>query len=216
MLKKLKDCFRADSPYRVFFLSILMTGIGYGLYKGMLDNYMADVVHISESGRGVVEFFREIPGLLLVFITAALYAFSAERIYKIGAIFMLGGMVMISVVPASMGLVTIAICVYSLGEHIQLGMKNTLSLEYAKEGMGGKALGFQNAISNVGTLVGYVVVIAAFTMLGDLRPYRTFFGIASVLIGIAMLMCFRIKGESAQTGQRRFYFRKKYTKYYML
>lgn len=47
-------------------------------------------------------------------------------------------------------LVTLAVCIYSLGEHIQLGMKNTLSLEYAKENQGGQALGYQNALYQAG------------------------------------------------------------------
>ncbi len=216
MFKKLKQVFREDSPYRLFLLTLLITGVGYGIYKGILDNYMAEVVHIEKMDRGVVEFFREIPGLLLIFITAALYTLSAERIYKIGAVIMLGGMVMISAVPATKALVTMAICLYSLGEHIQLGMKNTLSLEYAKAGQGGKALGHQNAMSNIGTVAGYGIVIAAFSLFSTEKPFRLFFSVGAVLIGIAMLLSFRIPGKSRQTGQKRFYFRKKFTKYYML
>ena len=58
MLRKLKETFRPGSPFRLFMLSLLVTGVGYGLYKGMLDNYMAEVVQIGELDRGVVEFFR--------------------------------------------------------------------------------------------------------------------------------------------------------------
>ena len=129
MLKRIKDTFRPDSCYRQFFLALLAVGIAYGLQKGVIDNYLAEIVTMTEFDRGVAEFFRELPGLLLVFILAALYTLSAEQMFKIGALIMLAGMGMLFALPADRVLVTLAICVYSLGEHIQLGMKNTLSLE---------------------------------------------------------------------------------------
>lgn len=41
-MNSVKDTFREDSKFRVFLLSLLITGLSYGLYKGMLDNYLAD------------------------------------------------------------------------------------------------------------------------------------------------------------------------------
>jgi hypothetical protein len=34
----LSDIFRPESSVRYFLLSLLMTGLSYGLYKGILDN----------------------------------------------------------------------------------------------------------------------------------------------------------------------------------
>ena len=75
-LHKIKEVFKEDSCFKVFLLSILIAGLGYGLYKGMLDNYLAEVVKMGEMDRGITEFFREIPGIMLVFILAAFYMFS--------------------------------------------------------------------------------------------------------------------------------------------
>ena len=77
-INKMKDIFKEDSKFKVFLLSILITSLGYGLYKGMLDNYLAEIVMMGEMDRGVTEFFRELPGVLLVFILAAFYMLSAE------------------------------------------------------------------------------------------------------------------------------------------
>ncbi len=216
-IRKIKETFRDGSAYRPFLISILLTSLGYGLYKGMIDNYLAEVVTMTEFDRGVAEFFRELPGLAIVFILAALYTFSAERLYKLGAVIMLIGMAMHGLVPSTRVMVTLAICVYSLGEHIQLGMKNTLSLEYAKEGKGGTALGQQNSFHQAGMLFGYIVIILAFLMPYDERVFRIFFLIAAVITGLGMLYSFRLTGSSrTDSNARRFYFRKKFTKYYML
>ena len=212
-----RDVFMENSRFKTFLLSILISGISFGLYKGMLDNFLAEIVGMGEMDRGITEFFRELPGILLIFILAAFCMLSAETLYKAGAIIMLVGMGMHAVLPATKVLATLAICMYSLGEHIQIGMKNTLTLKYAKPGYGGAALGSQNAASQIGALVGYLVIVAVFAMFTKNQPYTAFFYIAAVLAGISAVCSMRIKGRSeTDSTKRRFYFSKKYTKYYML
>ena len=215
-MNRIRETFEKGTPYRALLLSILITGLSYGLYKGMLDNYLAEVVRMGEMDRGVTEFFRELPGIALVFILAAFYMLSAETMYKIGAVIMLIGMGMHALLPASKVLATVAICVYSLGEHIQLGMKSTLSLQYAKDGRSGAAQGIQNSVNQVGTLVGYLVIVGAFSLLPS-SPYKLFFGLAAVLAAVSMVCSLKITGKSeTDKHKRRFYFHKKYRKYYML
>lgn len=216
-MDRLKAVYKEGSFFKVFLASLVVTGLGYGIYKGIIDNYMAEVVGMGEFDRGLAEFFRELPGLMLIFILAALYTFSAEKMYKLGAVIMLIGMGMLSVVSPTKLLVTLAICIYSLGEHIQLGMKNTLSLEYAKENQGGQALGFQNAVYQIGTLMGYLVIILVFAFFASEKLYRPFFLVATVIMAAGLVFAFRIKGSSeTDKSKSRFYFRKKYKKYYML
>ena len=213
----IRDIYKDGSGFQAFLLCLVITGLSYGLYKGMLDNYLAEVVKMGEMDRGVTEFFRELPGIALVFILALFYMLSAETLFKVGAVIMLIGMGMHALLPASKVLATLAICTYSLGEHIQLGMKNTLSLQYAKEGRGGAAQGVQNSISQMGTLVGYLVIVGAFSVFASSAPYKLFFGVAAVLAGVSMVCSLKITGKSeTDKHKRRFYFHKKYGKYYML
>ena len=216
-MNKMKEVFEQNSKFKTFLLSLLITGLSYGLYKGMLDNYLAEVVGMGEMDRGLMEFFRELPGVMLVFILAAFYMLSAETMYKVGAVIMLIGMGMMTILPPDKVLVTLAICMYSLGEHIQLGMKNTLSLKYAKPGRGGAALGAQSATSQIGTLVGYLVIVVVFSLFAKSQPYKIFFMVAVVLAAVSAVCTMRITGKSeTDETKRRFYFHKKYTKYYML
>ena len=213
----LKDIFLEHSAYKLFLLSVLITGLSYGLYKGMLDNFLAEVVQMGEMGRGVTEFFREMPGIALIFILAAFYMLSAETLYKVGAVIMLAGMAMHAALPPTKVLATLSIFAYSLGEHIQIGMKSTLSLQYAKSGRGGEALGIQNSANQIGTLVGYLVIVAAFSLFTASQPYTAFFTLSAVLAGVSALFSFGITGSSrTDETKRRFYFHKKYYKFYML
>ena len=217
MGKRLKELFRVDSSYKVFFAALIVAGLGYGIYKGILDNYLAEIVGMGEMDRGITEFFREIPGLLLVLILAVFYSFSAEKMYKLGAAIALAGMIMISVVPPVRGLVVLSIFIYSLGEHIQLGMENTLALNYARPGKGGEALGHQKAVYQIGTLAGYTVVIVSFALFAKHSPFRLFFMISAAILFVAFIFASRLTGSSeTDETKRRFYFRRKYSKYYML
>lgn len=218
IIPRFKETFLEGKNYKILLMSILVTGLSYGLYKGMLDNYLAEIVGLGEMERGVAEFFREIPGVVLVLILALFYMLSAETMYKAGAVFLLAGMGMMSILPPGKVLVILSITMYSLGEHIQIGMKNTLSLKYARPGHGGAALGAQNSASQIGTLVGYIAVVVAFSVLaGGEGTYKLFFAVAAVLAAISAVMSFRITGKSeTDSTKRRFYFHKKYTKYYML
>ncbi|MBQ4425112.1 MAG: MFS transporter [Lachnospiraceae bacterium] len=217
-MRKLTDAFKADSGYKMFFLSVVTFGLAFGLYKGILDNYLAEIVSMTSFDKGVSEFFREMPGLLLIFVLAALYMFSAEKIYKIGAVIMLIGMSMQTFVPAAKIWVILAMFIYSLGDHIQLGMRSTLSLEYAKDGHGGAALGLQSAVNQFGMLAGYLLIIVLFFFVdASFAVYRGIFAVSAAVIVLGLLSSLRMKGSSkTDDTKRRFYFRKKYTKYYML
>ena len=218
MIGKIRETFKPDSGYRALFTSMLTFALGFGLYKGIIDNYLAQTVHMTGFDKGVSEFFRELPGFGLVFVLALFYAFSAERIYQIGAVIALAGMLMQTFVPSTKVMVILAIFVFSLGDHIQLGMRNTLTLEYAKEGKSGVALGHQNAIHQIGTLAGYLVVIVLFSLLGnDPALFRPVFGLSAAVFLIGTASSLKMKGNSRpDPNKRRFYFHRKYYKYYML
>lgn len=209
--------FKANSRYKALFLSLLLSAIGFGLYKGVIDNYLAEVVRMGEMDRGVTEFFRELPGLVLILILALFYRFSAEKMYKMGMVIMVTGMLLQAFVSPAKFLVIMAIFIYSLGEHIQLGMKNTLSLEYSNPGRGGEALGYQSSIYQIGNLAGYIAVIVLFSLLAGRALFKPVFVAAAAFMILAMLAAFRLSGSSGtDKSKSRFYFRKKFRKYYML
>ncbi|MDO4207778.1 MAG: hypothetical protein Q4D15_09345 [Lachnospiraceae bacterium] len=216
-MKKIAAVFREGTNYKVFLLSVFIIGLGYGIHKGLLDNYLAEIVGIGEFERGLTEFFRELPGFLLIFILAIFISFSAEKLYKLGAIIILIGMGMLAIVPPVKVLVVLAVCICSLGEHIQLGMKSTLALSYSKEGKGGEALGLQSSSQQVGTLIGFIIVIIGFLVFAKTQPFKIFFMVAGIITAVGAFISFGMKGKSeTDENARHFYFRKKYTKYYML
>ena len=225
-MKKLQEVFKSESKWRTFLLAVVCMGLSYGIYKGILDNYLAEIASMSQFDKGVSEFFRELPGLLLVFFLAVFYMFSAEKIYKIGAVVMVIGMALHGVLPPTRLMLILAIFVYSFGEHLQLGMRNSLSIEYAKEGRSGEASGYINSANQLGNLAGYLIVTFAFTSVVSAvaakgapssRAFKIFFWISAVITLIGMICAFGLTSSTeTDKTKSRFYFRKKFTKFYML
>ena len=209
--------FAPGSDFRFFLLTVLITGLSLGLYKGILDNYLAEIVGMGEVGRGVTEFFRELPGALLILVLAAFYMLSAETLYKAASIIMVLGMGMHAVLPPDKVLITVAIFVYSFGEHVQMGMRSTMTLKYATPGHEGAALGAQSAVHQIGTLAGYLAIMVVCSIMIGREPYRTFYWVSTALALLCALFALRIRGKSeTDANKRRFHFHKKYHKFYML
>ncbi len=215
----MSSIFKSGSCYKAFIISLVTFGLSYGLYKAVIDNYLAEIVNMNQFDRGVSEFFRELPGFLLMFVLALLYEFSAEKIFKAGALVMLAGMTMQVLVPAQRVPVTMAIFVYSLGEHMQFGMRSTIALQYANRNKEGAALGAQNAAYQFGTLAGYILVAIIFYLFAGMNNlFRLVFTLSTLIIITGFIFSLNLRKCYSKQDRHvgRFYFRKKYTKFYML
>ena len=80
------DVCREGSGARTFFTGILMWGVGMGCFNASFHNFIVDEYHIGGFDRGVLEFMREMPGVLLVCVLAAMCRFSDWRVLRIGTI----------------------------------------------------------------------------------------------------------------------------------
>jgi predicted MFS family arabinose efflux permease len=215
--------YRPDAKFGRFLSALVLSGVAYGLYRGIQDNYLAEIVHITAFERGIVEFFREIPGLLVIFILAVLYRFSESRIFKIGICIMAAGLVGFFLSGTGKIIVVMNMVLFSFGEHIIMPVRSTISLDLAKRDQGGASLGITTAISNVGNIAGFVVVTALFfifSRLGfartDLLRFKSVFALSGVLMLGAVLTVLALRESHTKAKRRRLYFSKKFYKFYML
>jgi MFS family permease len=206
------------------YLGVLaLFGIAYGLYKGIQDNYLAEIVHITAFERGIVEFFRETPGLLVILFLAALYRFSDSRIFKIGIWCMAAGLAGLLAVGTGKVIVVMFMVIFSVGEHIIMPVRSTISLDLARQNQGGASLGITTAISNLGNILGYVIVAIlffVFTRTGferlSLVRFKSVFLLAVLLMAGAAITAMALRETALKTKRRRFYFAGKFFKFYML
>ena len=214
---------RPGSGARTFFTGILVWGIGMGCFNAVFHNFVVDEYHINGFDRGVLEFMREIPGVLLVAVLALLSRFSDWRVLRIGTIvsILAAALLMFSVSWA--GAVAL-IAFWSLGEHTVMPVRQSLSLMLAKDGKGGESLGFMTSMMNAGTVAGSLIAAAVFFFVPRLFDgiaartlYDAVFVVVIALLGASVIFSMR-KAEPGERMRRRpkFYFRRKYSKFYAL
>ncbi|MDR2343481.1 MAG: MFS transporter [Spirochaetaceae bacterium] len=219
----LKGIYRDGAKFSRFLATLALSGIAYGLYKGVLDNYLAEIVHFPPFERGIVEFFRELPGFLVVFVLAWMYRMSENRIFRIGIFVMMLGIAGLLICGNGKISVVAFIVVASFGEHIILPLRSTISLDLARKETGGLALGVSGAIAQFGNIMGYVVVALMFFVFtrlnferADTARFESVFFVSALLMAFSLLTAFAIKEGTVKVRRRRLYFAKKFRKYYML
>ena len=222
------DVYRPDTRVVRFLFVLVLSGAAFGLNRGIQDNYLAEIIHITPFERGIVEFFREIPGLLVVLILALMYRFSDSRIFKIGIAIMAGGLagkLLTASSPYFMtkSFVVLFMVLFSFGDHIIMPVMTTISLDLAKREKAGASLGINSSLGQLGRIVGLILVMALFFALGrmgytrtDITGYRIVYGLAVALMTTSALIALALRETTLKSQRRRFYFAKKFFKYYML
>ena len=232
MIKKrpafLDDIYRPKEKIGRFLWVLVLFGIAFGLKRGVQDNYLADIIHIAPFERGIVEFFRELPGLLLIFILALMYRFADSKVFKIGAAMMAAGLAGLFITASSemlliKALVVIFMVIFSAGEHIIMPVRSTIAMELAKKEKTGSSLGITTSINQLGTIVGLILVTGIFFFLErngftrlDLAGYRIVLGLATALMIAAALTAAALQETTLKAPRQRIYFAKKFTKYYIM
>jgi MFS family permease len=222
------DIYRSDAKIARFLSVLVLFGVGYGLYRGIQDNYLAEIIHITPFERGIVEFFREIPGLMVVVVLALMYRYSDSRIFKIGIAIMAGGISGLLLTSSSPFLMTkffviLFMFLFSVGEHIIMPLRSTISMDLAKREKAGASLGITSSIMQLGQIGGFILVTIIFSILAragykrtDILGFRIVFGISVALFVAAVLVVLALKETELKSQRRRFYFAKKFRKFYML
>ena len=221
MKKNIIEAFN-DPKASYFLFAILIFGVSSGVFMGVLNNYLHEVLNISKVERGLVEFPRELPGLLLILIIAALHNFSETRILRLAFFVALLGVAGIVLGGASRTIAIFMIVLWSAGEHIIMPVRQSIGLHMAKSGKEGLALGTVRGMTNIGQVFGYYLIPTVFLLLPFAPQRGTFpyFRLAFILAGIALLAGFILTSILEEKGRhvrrQRLYFRKKYSKYYIL
>lgn len=153
---------------RRLLLATLFFGAAGGVFMATLNNYLAEVHHLSAEGRGWLEFPRELPGFLIIFVTAFLLGRLSESRIAATAMALTGaGAIGLGLLAGSKAALVLWVIVWSMGDHIIFAVEGPLGLMLAKDGAEGKRLGQLGGARNLGTVLGVGAVFIVAEFLGD-------------------------------------------------
>lgn len=202
------------TPLILFAMSTLMMGLYSGLYDPSFNNYLAQVHHVNEVARGGLEFPRELPGFLVVFVFTALLFLADTRIASLSALLVGLALWGQGFLTPNMATVVIWMLIWSTGAHLYMAMSQPIALRLATEGQEGRRLGQLGSLESTGALLGMIVVYW-----GASRFHISFgvlFGIAGACALLASLGLFLIKPQPLTNVSRRLVIKKKYSLFYWL
>ncbi|MGI8858298.1 MAG: MFS transporter [Thermomicrobiales bacterium] len=197
----------------------MLFGFALNAQQNIVTNYFESVLHLQGPQFGYITAIREIPGFLLIFLTALFYRVSLQRVTA-------GALVLLAVGYALFGLShsfwTVApwMILSSMGYHTVLQTQYSLGMSLTSEAKSGSILGRMAALTQGGSLAALVIILVVFHFHpGIYRP--TFV----VLGGVALLAAVAIFGfphlhdgqERAQAAKRdRIVLKREYRYYYYL
>ena len=205
-----------------------------GLYNGVFNNFLYEILGITKSGRGWIEFPRELPGLLLFVLLALLSRFSEMRLIRLAFTVAAAGLAGLFFFGESKAAAVIMLAIYSTGEHMMMPVRQSVGLHMARSGKEGLAMGVLRSFGNAGQAAGYyiapLILIAyaavvngpggsessAAAVAADFGKYRAVFFVAFVLLIIGLVVTSFVKKEKQNVSRKRIQIERKFLRYYIL
>jgi len=197
-------------------LATLFFGAASGIFMSTLNNYLSDIHDLDAAARGWLELPRELPGFLIIGVSALLLSFMREARMAAVAMVLTGvGALALGLLARDTTLLIVFIIIWSLGDHIIFAVEGPIGLTLAKRGNEGRRLGQLGGARNVGTIFGVAGVWILAKLAGD--RYELFYGLAALCALLAGWNYMRLKvGEDTSARSRRLVFKKKYGIFYAI
>jgi MFS family permease len=161
-----------------------------------------------------MELPRELPGFLVVFISALLAFLCSRRLGAVSLMLGVVGVLLIGYTSSTYATMMLCLFIYSVGNHLFMPLSSSIGMELAHEGQTGRRLGQLNAIRNLATILGSFIVFIGFRFLGF--HFQNSFLLTAVGLGLAALIMFQMKLDNAEKPKTFLKLHKEYNLYYIL
>ena len=208
---------KTDPALRAFLAGVFFLGINSGIISSAFNNYLNDSFRMSAGQRGFLEFPRELPGFLLIFITGGLAALPVRQWAVITSLLTAVGVAGLGFLSPSYNSMLVWMLLWSTGGHLFMTVESVMGLRFAKEGGHGRRLGQISGMTNFAAIAGAGLVWLLAKTAGP-KLYQWAFLAAALASMVSAFLFARMKkgGEDAVPGGKRFVFRWKYKWFYLL
>jgi MFS family permease len=198
----------------LFAAAALVLGMAFSMVDATFNNFLNGKFALTGFQRSFLEFPRELPGFLVVFVSAVLWFLCSRRLSVVAMILGAAGALMIGFASSSYGTMILWLFIYSLGNHLFMPLASTIGMELAREGQDGRRLGQINSIRNFSVILGSFSVALGFKYLRV--TFQHTFAISAVLLCIAALLLFMMKPEPITERRGFLQLHREYRLFYIL
>jgi predicted MFS family arabinose efflux permease len=188
--------------------------MAYSMVDSIFNNFINERFSLSGFERSFLEFPRELPGFLVVFVSALLWFLCSRRLGGAALILGVAGALLIGFASTSYAIMVVWLFIYSMGQHLFMPIASTIGMELAREGQTGRRLGQFNAIRNLAMILGSFAVFIGFRFLG--LNYQLTFALAAVAFAISAAILFSMQPETVKKPAAFLRLHRQYRLYYIL
>jgi predicted MFS family arabinose efflux permease len=199
---------------KLFAGASLMMGIAYSIYDSTFNNFINTRFQLTGFQRSFLEFPRELPGFLVVFVSALLWFLCSRRLGAFALVLGVAGTLLIGFISSTYAIMTLCLFVYSMGSHLMMPVASSIGMELAHAGQTGRRLGQLNSIRNFAAVLGSFLVFLGFRFLGFTFQYT--FVMTAVGLGVAAILMFAMKPDAVKKPAKFLKLQKEYRLFYLL
>lgn len=140
--------------------ALFLAQLGAGMYDLLFSNFLSDVLRLDAGERGFLELPRELPGVLSLFVMAALYFLNEVRLAAVSMILAAVGSFFMMNLGEGASIWQLSLCVVtaSLGLHILMGTVDSVVMHTARPENRSLRLGQMRALGTAATLLGALFI----------------------------------------------------------
>jgi len=192
--------------FRRLLLATLFFGAANGIFQATFNNYLNEVHGLGAEARGWLEFPRELPGFLIMFVSAGLLTFLRET--------RMAALAMLLTAAGAVAPLVFFLVVWSVGDHVIFAVEGPVGLLLAKQGGEGRRLGQIGGARNLGVILGVGGIFLLARTLGDV--YSIFYLIAAGCALVAGWFYLRLQVGRGAVPSRRMVIKRKYGVFYAI
>lgn len=206
----------------MFFILISAAALGNGLSDGVYSNYFKEVYQVTAFQRGLIEFPRELPGLLCAFVIGILGFLGDLRISFIAQILAIIGVTMLGFFTPPFGIMLVFLFINSMGMHLFMPLQDAIGMSLAEPNQIGRRMGQYSSVRSAFSLMAALLVFFGFrtgffTFNTSIKWIFIVSAIAFVCAAVMnVLMICRVKPHKSAPCKIKLVLRKRYCYYYLL
>lgn len=220
MAARLKGALGSSEFWSAQLLLLAASGFAVAFGEGIINsaraNFFVDVIGLSGSQVLWLEGLREIPGILLIVIAAALMYLPATTRAAVAILVMGVGFMLEAATHSFWGLVAMAV-VASTGTHVWMPLQSVLGFAVVPRRYSGRALGVLGAVASLASIVG-MGAIGLVSALDSSISLRLYFVLGGAFIVLGAVLLLRLPRSLGATAERppRVVLKARYWLYYVL
>ncbi len=220
-----KGCTMPDKQKRdlyLFFFVVVTVNLALGFSDGLFSNYFKDAYNVNGFQRGLIEFPRELPGVIVFFLVSAVSYLGDISIAILAQGIAAFGLFVLGFFTPSFGVMLGFLFINSLGMHLYMPLRDSIGMALSEPDMMGKRMGqFAGLRFASLTAAGIAVFfLFRFGVFSFFTGTKWTFVVAAVLYTITLMLLVKLKRNVGQVRRKReklrFIFRKEYKYYYLL